>query len=150
MTDKEVGFNEELGFSDEPSPNDHLGMGSYIEGFSTYTTHCPTPMTAAIQGDWGSGKTTALWAIKKELQKPSKDDYWVIDFNTWQYSQFDLGEQLVFSLIKEIIDRITERVQALETANDSRLETKVEKIKAKGRRVLRFECVKLFVCEHCL
>lgn len=98
-----------LGYNDEPSDEDKLNISGYIDGFAEFIQKCPTPMTAAIQGDWGSGKTSALRAIRENLIQDDKQ--WVIDFNTWQYSQFNLGEQLVFSLIGEILKKIEQRVE---------------------------------------
>lgn len=95
-----------IGFNDEPATEDSIGAQPYIQGFVNFITQCPTPMTTAIQGDWGTGKTSALRAIKKALG----DDAWVIEFNTWQYSQFNLGEQLVFSLIGEILTQLIKMI----------------------------------------
>ncbi|WP_431801904.1 KAP family P-loop NTPase fold protein [Microbacterium sp. bgisy203] len=100
---------------------DRLGISHYYDGLATFVRDCHTPMTIAVQGDWGSGKTTALNFIQHRLEHPdetaggSAEDAGsvststpplrteVITFDTWLYSQFDLGDELIFSLAREII-----------------------------------------------
>lgn len=82
-----------------PDGRDRLNVTAYYTGLSSFIAECQTPMTIAVQGDWGSGKSTALKFVQAELPKSVK----VIEFNTWLYSQFDLGESLVFSMAHEII-----------------------------------------------
>jgi hypothetical protein len=83
-----------------PNGQDRLNVTAYYKGLASFIANCQTPMTIAVQGDWGSGKSTALNFVKSELPK---DKVKVIEFNTWLYSQFDLGESLVFSMAHEII-----------------------------------------------
>lgn len=96
-----------FGFNDMPADNDLVNVETYISGLANFITKCQTPMTIAIQGDWGSGKTSAMKTLKRNLDK---NEYWQIDFNTWQYSQFDLGDQLVFSLIGTILKEIESKI----------------------------------------
>lgn len=62
-----------IGYSDEPAKIDTLGIDSYYDGFKKFIENCSTPLTMAIQGDWGSGKTTALKLIEKKID-PKKDN----------------------------------------------------------------------------
>lgn len=78
---------------------DELSITSYYEGLSQFVMGCETPMTIAVQGDWGSGKTTALNFVRNLLSDTAKS----IEFNTWLYSQFDMGDMLVFSMAHEIV-----------------------------------------------
>ena len=89
-----------FGFHDAPADTDSLSIDSYIKGLTTFISSCPTPMTLAVQGNWGTGKTSAMLQIKKELAK--RNDFKTVFFNTWQYSQFDLGENLPISMLKAI------------------------------------------------
>lgn len=86
--------------ADPEADHNALGISNYLDGLAQFITSCPTPMTIAVQGDWGSGKTSAMNGIKFRLGSEKK--YEIIDFNTWQYAQFDLGEALVFSLVHEV------------------------------------------------
>jgi hypothetical protein len=62
-------------------------------------------LTISLQGDWGSGKTSLMNLVKENLWKSNRG-LQVIWFNTWQYSQFDLGDDLPISLISHVIREI--------------------------------------------
>lgn len=124
-----------FGCNDEPTVEDRLQVKAYTKGLTSYIEKCPTPMTVSIQGDWGSGKTSALYAIKKELED---NEYLVVNFNTWQYSQFNLGDQLIFSLLTEILQKINARVNSLESSQNNAFSEKVKKIKQIGKKVISF------------
>lgn len=87
---------------DGDMPDDKLGVRDYYRGLANFIMRCETPMTIAIQGDWGSGKTSAMNYIKEDLRNSKSENVAVIEFNAWQYSQFDLGDALTFSLMHEI------------------------------------------------
>lgn len=121
MTSLSVPALPPLGLTDQPSEEDLLSVSAYIRGIAEFMQRCPTPMTLAVQGDWGSGKTTTLAGIKSQLSK--YDDHpRIIEFNTWQYSQFDLGDRLVFSLLDSVLGNLEEYV----TKKDSVLVKKLK------------------------
>lgn len=97
-----------LGLVDRPTSVDSLGMLPYADALTDFIMGCPTPMTIAVQGDWGSGKTSTLAMIQDRLQQ-RPDEVDLVDFNTWQYSQFDLGEDLVSHLLQSIVRQISPR-----------------------------------------
>jgi KAP-like P-loop domain-containing protein len=94
-----------MGLTDGPADQDHLGIESYYVGLADFIEGCPTPMTVALQGDWGTGKTSAMKMVQDLLEQGSRTTK-IVEFNTWQYSQFDLGEQLVFTLLQAILDKV--------------------------------------------
>ena len=55
------------GFTDKPIESlgfDIFKIEQYITGLCSFITDCNTPMTIAIQGDWGSGKTSMMQMIR--------------------------------------------------------------------------------------
>lgn len=90
---------------------DLLQLDNYYNGLANFIGGCAMPMTVAVQGDWGTGKTSAMNSIVRILSnKPEfKDSCTTVFFNTWQYSQFEDGQNLVFSLIMAIIKKIAEQ-----------------------------------------
>ncbi len=87
----------------EDPNNDKFGLkDSYVAALSDFIMNCDTPLTIAIQGSWGTGKTSLINMIKKYLPKEIKSVY----FNTWQYSQFNMGEQLPLALLKGLIKEL--------------------------------------------
>lgn len=60
------------GYTDRPAQTlkeDVFGIKSYIDGLSEYILVCNTPMTIAIQGDWGSGKTSIMNMVRNNIDK---------------------------------------------------------------------------------
>lgn len=99
------------GFTDKPAISlgeDSFGVQQYITGLNDFIMDCNTPMTIAIQGDWGSGKTSMMNMIKEQLG----DRVVTTWFNTWQYSQFNMGDSLAISFLSRLIaDLDTEQDQ---------------------------------------
>lgn len=90
------------GFTDKPTSTieeDSFHVQQYISGLSDFILECCTPMTIAIQGDWGSGKTSMMNMIKEQLGKRVVTSW----FNTWQYSQFNMGDALAVSFFSRLI-----------------------------------------------
>ena len=91
-----------IGCTDQPAVKDEFKIEKYINGLRTFITECQTPITIAVQGDWGSGKTSVMNMVISELE----DTVFPITFNAWQFSQFASEESLTISLIKTIIHKI--------------------------------------------
>ena len=81
---------------------DLFEITQYVNGLSLFIGKCVTPMTVSIQGDWGSGKTSIMNMVKESLG----DNVIPIWFNTWQYSQFNLGEDLPLSLLGRLLKEL--------------------------------------------
>ena len=120
--------------------DDKFNIGKYINGLCTFITSCETPITISIQGDWGSGKTSMMSMIESKLSGRKVLPIW---FNTWQFSQFQLGNSLAISMLKvllqklegkqEIMDKITglsknALMSATELTGGSNIAKKVETV----------------------
>ncbi|MBQ2697090.1 MAG: hypothetical protein IJF59_00305, partial [Clostridia bacterium] len=101
------------GYDDLPAECDALGLQKYFDGLARFIRHCPTPMTIAIQGGWGSGKTSAMKIIRRRLGTDTAASQGPparlihIDFNTWQYARAARGV-LFIPLLLQLIERIDE------------------------------------------
>lgn len=97
-------------FSDIPTVKDEFMIDEYILGLSNFITGCETPLTLAIQGDWGTGKTSIMYQVEEKLKEKSSNNskrkIKTIFFNTWQYSQFDMDKNLAVTLITDLIDEL--------------------------------------------
>lgn len=101
---------EIYGVADVPCANldeDLLNVKSYVEGLEEFVLKCPTPMSIALQGDWGTGKTSFLQAMKSDFEAKGSGIK-TIYFNTWQYSQFKMSENLYASFISNIVNALGE------------------------------------------
>lgn len=112
---------------------DLFDVDPYIEALSDFIRESATPITIALQGGWGTGKTSFINLInhklqpekqigtsnfikpvekskkKKENNEEVKNDPAIITvtFNTWQYTQFNLESNLGISFLSYIISKLT-------------------------------------------
>lgn len=98
-----------IGQPDEPAVKDEFGIDSYIDGLAEFIEECNTPLTLSIQGAWGTGKTSIMNLVREKLKKDNDEKgerVIPIWFNTWQFSQFNMSEQLPISLINSLITKL--------------------------------------------
>ena len=89
------------GYPDTPittNEANNFETGAYVKALSDFILECDTPMTIAIQGDWGTGKTSMINMVDEKI----KGKVASIMFNTWQYSQFNLGDEPSLKIIKNL------------------------------------------------
>ena len=103
------GKNHAIGQPDEPAVVDEFGIHDYIGGLAEFIEECNTPLTLSIQGSWGTGKTSIMNLVNNRLKEDSTEKgerIIPIWFNTWQFSQFNMSEQLPISLISSLINKL--------------------------------------------
>ncbi|SDI57747.1 KAP family P-loop NTPase fold protein [Proteiniclasticum ruminis] len=90
---------------------DTLNFKPYVQGLSSFIKNCRTPMTIAVQGDWGSGKTSFMHMIDDSISD-SCECIWI---NTWQYSQFKLDDSLQLMFLAKIIKMLSGHIKKRDT-----------------------------------
>ena len=65
---------------------DWLGIESFQQGLCQFIRHTATPITIALQGAWGTGKTTWLNVLQHELCDQDDAPFYGIWVNTWQFA----------------------------------------------------------------
>ncbi len=93
------------GYTDLPIEEiekDLLDIKVYVDSMSDFILNCETPMTIALQGDWGAGKTSMMNMICKQVEGETIP----IWFNSWQFSQFQMQDLLVLSLFQMFLDKL--------------------------------------------
>lgn len=83
--------DKRIGVNDRSATEDKLGCQKYYDGIADFILHCDTPMTVAIEGDWGSGKSSAMNIIQKKLKE--KNDLGetrciLVSYNAWKFSKY--------------------------------------------------------------
>lgn len=94
---------KDLGLTDAPLTTltgELLGVRAHIEALVQFICQCNTPMTIAIQGDWGTGKTSMMNIVRTQLKNRGITCVW---FNTWQFSQFNMQEDVPVALLMELL-----------------------------------------------
>jgi hypothetical protein len=78
-----------------------LQVSDYAKALAKFIKRTDTPMTIGIQGDWGSGKTSLMNLIERELSGFLK-----VSVNTWKYSQVDPGQGLSVAVFLAVIRQL--------------------------------------------
>lgn len=109
---------QKLSLSDIPlehNAND-FGTEGYVLGIEKFITYADTPITIALQGEWGSGKTTLMNRLHNDLCGEGKE-FIGININTWEYSMLATPEETVIRIISQLVFSLTE--------NDAKANSKV-------------------------
>lgn len=90
-----------------PGEIDLLGVDKYVDALSEFVSVAQMPTTLAIQGEWGSGKTSLMNQVRYRLcEMPDEPDsdkpYYGIWINTWQYSMMRNQEETLVNVIKGV------------------------------------------------
>jgi photosystem II stability/assembly factor-like uncharacterized protein len=77
---------------------DALGLGTIADSLSEFLRNGATeaPLTVAIVGDWGSGKTSLMNLLRADLERNRFQPVW---FNAWHHQK---GEQILASLFAHV------------------------------------------------
>lgn len=116
---------------------DSLGMNNYAQALASFIRLAQTPMTIALQGEWGSGKTSLMNRLRGILCRneddksddKSNDSFLPVWINTWHYSLMKTPQEAVLDILCSIIRQIAD---CNEAANLT------ERIKAIGNLMRRF------------
>ncbi|MDO6597254.1 P-loop NTPase fold protein [Oceanihabitans sp. 2_MG-2023] len=97
---------------------DQLGIDAYKNGLTGFINTAQTPLTIAIQGEWGSGKTSLMNAIRHDLCE-NENSFFGIWINTWEYSLLTDEYTTMTNIIQGIISSV---IQVLEKDKNQNLE----------------------------
>ena len=90
---------------------DGLGVDRYMLALTNFIEKAEMPTTIAIQGEWGSGKTSMMNQILNRLCEtdstldPDKS-YYGVWLNTWQYSMMNSHSETLIAIINGISQKI--------------------------------------------
>lgn len=86
--------------------DDLFGIQIYQDALIEYIRLTDTPITIALQGEWGSGKTSLMNLLRYNLCDVDHAPYFPIWINTWQYSLMKTPQQAIMSILEGIINQI--------------------------------------------
>ena len=110
--------------------DDTLGQGNYINALASFIRLAETPMTIAVQGEWGCGKTSLMNALadkvclnfaqqcpksiraKDEAESP-RGPFLGVWINTWQYSVLKSDTEAQVSVIRGVARELTSQMDQL-------------------------------------
>ena len=85
---------------------DLFGIQVYQEALIEYVELTDTPITIALQGEWGSGKTSLMNLLRYNLCDKDDAPYFPVWINTWQYSLMKTPNQAIMCILEGIINQI--------------------------------------------
>lgn len=87
---------------------DLFGIQVYQDALIRFIQLTDTPITIALQGEWGSGKTSLMNQLKYNLCDIDNSLYYPVWINTWQYSLMHTPNQAIIAILEGIIGQIGE------------------------------------------
>lgn len=85
---------------------DLFGIQAYQDALIKYVQLTDTPITIALQGEWGSGKTSLMNLLRYNLCDKENAQYYAVWINTWQFSLMKTPSQAIISILEGIINQI--------------------------------------------
>ncbi|MBP5786391.1 MAG: AAA family ATPase [Kiritimatiellae bacterium] len=94
---------------DQPAKakEDSLHMVAYQDALTEFLTDAQSPLTIALQGEWGSGKTSLMNALEERLVKKTGAPYFGVWINTWQYALLSDPEEAILKILAGIVSQIS-------------------------------------------
>ena len=82
---------------------DKFGIERYEKALTKFIKQADTPLTIALQGEWGSGKTSLMNLLKYHLCEADDALYYSVWINTWQHSILSNPESSIIGILQNII-----------------------------------------------
>lgn len=79
----------------------------YVKGLEAFIKNAQTPMTIALQGEWGSGKTSLMTRLNRVLCQGENPDFIGITINTWEYSMLASPEETVYNILGRLVKDVS-------------------------------------------
>ncbi|MDE5688355.1 MAG: KAP family NTPase [Paramuribaculum sp.] len=79
----------------------------YVKGLEAFIRNAQTPMTIALQGEWGSGKTSLMTRLNRVLCHGENSDFIGITINTWEYSMLASPEETVYNILGKLVKDVS-------------------------------------------
>ena len=86
---------------------DKLGMNAYAEALTEFISGAQSPLTIALQGEWGSGKTSLMNALRSRLVDARDAPYLGVWINTWQYALMSNTDEAIVKILTGLIGQIS-------------------------------------------
>ncbi len=91
---------------ERPSPVDTLGRQHLVDTLTAMLTHeqQETPLTIALLGEWGAGKSSVMLQLREAVQSQSRIGFAFAEFNAWKYEHC---ENMQAGLTQEVMNGLT-------------------------------------------
>ena len=86
---------------------DQLNMTAYADALTEFIANAQSPLTIALQGEWGSGKTSLMNALKASLVDAKDAPFLGVWINTWQYALMSDPTEAIQNILMGIIGQLS-------------------------------------------
>lgn len=102
---------------------DNFGIEPFERGLIRFIESTNTPITIALQGEWGSGKTSLMNSLTESLSKKGDTNarYHSVWLNTWEHALMKDAETTLIEIITGLIREITQIAKVDETQTNKML-----------------------------
>lgn len=90
---------------------DLFDIKGYQDALVEFIKYAEAPLTIALQGEWGSGKTSLMNVLKTELTQESAR-YYAIEVNTWHYSMLCTPDPAIVGILRSILEQMGKKEQS--------------------------------------
>lgn len=84
-----------------------FGTARYVNGLIKFIENSSAPITIALQGEWGSGKTSLMTRLERALCSGPDSQFIGIEINTWEYSMMCSPEATVYKILVQLVQELT-------------------------------------------
>lgn len=101
--------NLKTSLSDIPFSEDRNDFGTerYVNGLIKFIEQSDAPITIALQGEWGSGKTSLMTRLGRALCTGENSRFVGIEINTWEHSMMSSPEITVYKIMAQLVRELT-------------------------------------------
>lgn len=116
---------------------DNFGIEPFEKGLTKFINNSNTPITIALQGEWGSGKTSLMNSLKMNLSDSENSKYHSVWLNTWEYALMKDAQSTLMDIITGLIQETSKIANVDETQTKKLLNTLWSGIKDTSRVVAK-------------
>ena len=103
---------------------DNFGIEPFENGLTSFINNSNTPITIALQGEWGSGKTSLMNSLKRNLSDIDNSKYHSIWLNTWEYALMKNAQSTLIDIITGLIQE-TSKIANIDETTTKKLVGKI-------------------------
>ncbi|WP_432411339.1 KAP family P-loop NTPase fold protein [Rasiella sp. SM2506] len=94
---------------------DSFGIQPFEDGLVNFIQHTNTPITIALQGEWGSGKTSLMNSLRRNLSESKQAKFHAIWLNTWEYALMNDAQTTLLNILGKLIQETSKIANVDET-----------------------------------
>lgn len=84
-----------------------FGTERYVNGLIRFIENSSAPITIALQGEWGSGKTSLMTRLERNLCSGDDAPFIGVGINTWEFSMMSSPEITVYKILAKLVRELT-------------------------------------------